>query len=39
MASHVREGQGLCPIQVTSSNWEEEEKKFVAIFSIQRYWN
>lgn len=24
MASHVREGQGLCPVQVTSSNREAE---------------
>lgn len=25
MVRHVREGQGLCPIQVTSSSWNEDE--------------
>ncbi len=27
MARHVREGQGLCPIQVTSSSWNEDLEK------------
>jgi hypothetical protein len=27
MARHVREGRGLCPIQVTNSGWNEDLEK------------